>query len=245
MGNDEGECLTPKKSRFATLDAARNAIRHAQLTLNKTLHPYDTCPCGWIHLTSKQRKAADPVIVVVEGEELDAGEELQLFAQITRLDVVGKASPQDAAWLRRRENLVKWSDSLKVFQVDIGSQLQARAGDQSEKARAWRKRLGEVQVQLRMRRAEVKQLLIEKHTSRYARKGGEAPEVSEEFKKYASEKDLRRIAGERAIDRLIGAHRDEFTTYLSQEYRQLGLELIPRIEKHLPGTREDKKGEDI
>lgn len=62
--NNKGEasdvCPTPEKQRFATDVAAKRSIKTGSLALGKQLYMYDSCPCGWIHLTSlKQGNETD------------------------------------------------------------------------------------------------------------------------------------------------------------------------------------------
>lgn len=46
-------CHHPTKSRFATVEAAEIAAARAQVPLGVRLRAYDDCPCGWVHLTSR------------------------------------------------------------------------------------------------------------------------------------------------------------------------------------------------
>ncbi|WP_158819119.1 MULTISPECIES: hypothetical protein [Streptomyces] len=48
----------------------------------------------------------------------------------------------------------------------------------------------------------------------------------------ATVKELRALAGEAAVQRLIAAHNAEFDDYLTEEYALLGISLPARIERY-------------
>jgi hypothetical protein len=225
-------CPTPKKARFATMEAALDAARRASFALNKSLYPYDTCPCGWVHLTSKTRNAvaADAPSVLTDGVDLDQDE----FMLLVRNEVVGRCSPQDAEKLRSRLYLVRWSDALKAFQIDISAQLAERAGMRDEESVAWRKRLANVQRSLALRRAEVKQLL----RSYYSSSGEVVAQIA-----HGERKELRRIAGERAVLRLKKAHHEEFGRYLAEEFKNAGLPVSENLARCLSMETEGDNGD--
>jgi hypothetical protein len=204
-------CPTPKKQRFATMEAAQAVADRASFALRKTLIPYDNCSCGWIHL-SKERKTVQTEMLTGDGPWDD-----ETFAVVTRADVMDQAAPADAARLREGATAIRWANALKTFQVDISAQLAARAGLRDPEVVAWRRRLGRVQGVLRQRRAEAKQLCID----HYANKPKD-PEA-----------ELSKSASWRARERLVEAHMIEFMGYVVKEFEAVGLE-PPRIKGSCP-----------
>lgn len=224
----ESACPTPKKARFATMSAAEDAARRAGFELQKTLYPYDECPCGWVHLTSKKSSRLTPdTTVFAGGKELNSVQ----FAVLVRQEVIDRASAEDAAELRKPENLIRWSDALKDFQQDIAAQLAAKSGVKNEKTVAWRARIMRVQRSLSDRKVEVKRLLHAYYSTPDAL-------LTQEEQEYASRKLRRRDAGERAVDRLKSAHPEEFIKYLAEEFAAEGLP-VPRS-----WAQDDTEGEE-
>lgn len=226
-------CPTPTKSRFATQEAAQKAAHRASNVLGKTLYPYDTCPCGWVHLTSKKRYASSVEAVTADGGVLSDED----FARLIRNEVVGRCAPEDAATLRRPEHLLRWADALKGFQIDIATQLAVKAGQRDAETAAWRRRLARVQKALADRRLEVKRLLIECHSDNDRRVASiRSADERELFK------EKKRTAGENAILRLKNAHPQEFVTYLKEEYAAVGLAIPASFAKY--EKTEGKEGSD-
>lgn len=225
-------CPTPDKKRFATLPAAEDAARRAGFALQKSLRPYTNCPCGWIHLTSReeQRAAREPLLTDGPVDDL-------MFALVTRDDVMGKAPQADAEILRAPENLVRWADALKTFQIDLGAQMAQKQGCYDDATKAWRKRIRVVEKRLREKRAEAKRLMYLHITCTDSSQAANRV-------RYASReartnlKERKRIAGERAIARLKDAHPDEFKRYLAEEYIVDGLDLTGSLPDHAPEEKE-------
>lgn len=208
------ECPTPKKSRFATMEAAEAAVRKASFELNKALYTYDTCPCGWIHLTSK----------LVRVNQVPAATSLALlgdmeFAKIVQDDVKKVAHPDDSAALRHPENLQRWRAALRRFGIEMEKQLVSKSDDKSADAKEWRKRASVVRLSIASTFDECTSLINQVRI--------------ENTQKKRQEKDQRHEAGERAIDRLIAAHQIEFQEYLAEECERLGVELPKRIRRYL------------
>lgn len=224
-------CPTPDKSRFATMEAASEAVDRAGFALNKKLYVYETCPCGWLHLTSKKSRA-DPNAksVLLPGIPVDDA----VFANLVRRDVVGASTPQDAAALRESENVPRWADALKSFQIDLAAQLAARAGVRDAATVEWRARIAKVQYSLRLRRTEAKQLMQERSLGSMRQDKDYLPGQR------AKLKDRRGEAGERAVKRLKDAHSLEFVTYLQEEYEKAGLEPSPGFAKYFEKGNEEE-----
>jgi hypothetical protein len=201
------------------MEAAIPAARRASNALNKSLAPYENCPCGWIHLTSRKGpKVNEPALG--DGPVDDV-----TFALVVRDEVVGRAAEEDAEKLRSPVYLLRWADALKTFQIDLGAQMAEKRGLQDAATREWRKRIRKVESGLAERRAEAKNLTRENHICLRNDKGrGRSPDVVER----------RRVAGERAIRRLKDAHPDEFMTYLAEEYAAEGLPLGGKLAEYAP-----------
>lgn len=215
------ECLTPKKSRFATMEAAEAAVKKASFELNKTLYTYNTCPCGWIHLTSKlarvnQAPSATPLATLGD----------LAFARIVQDDVKKIAHPGDSAALRHPENLARWHRALRQFLHEMELQLVTRSGEEGEGVTEWRKRARVVMLSISITFDECKSLINQVRLENAERR--------------RREKEGRHDAGERAVDRLIAAHQVEFQQYLAEECEALGVELPRRIRRYL--EIEDLKG---
>lgn len=211
-------CPTPAKVRFATQEAA-----HASATrFIKTLTAYH-CECDWWHLTSKtQPPTPTPDITVTQQVTvLDDAE----FAALVSAELRDQATPQQAAALRDRINLDRWINTLADTNEDIQQQLTLRKGERGPAATEWRRRLLTIQRNLRDRRNEAKQLRHQAHLA-----------IGRERALHATEgkslNELRALAGERAVQRLIDQHRAEFTELLIEEYGRDGLEVPTRIARH-------------
>lgn len=208
------ECPTPKKSRFATEGAAQSAADQAWIALGKRLYPYDTCPCGWVHLTSKLKRVKEtPTLTGIAAFSDDA------FAQVVRDDVRKIAHPDDSAALRHPENLERWRRFLYLFQLDLEKQLAAKSGDKSDETAEWRRRAQIVRVSIAETRDECKALINQRRI--------------ENTEKRKALKEQRHEAGERAIDRLIAAHREEFDRYLVEECELAGVDVPKSVRRHI------------
>lgn len=208
------ECPTPKKSRFATLEAAEAAAKKASFELSKTLYPYETCPCGWIHLTSKPFR----VNQIPTKTSLAALGDVA-FAKIVQDDVKKVAHPDDSAALRHHENLQRWRTALKQFRYEMQKQLASKSGEKGAGVTEWRKRVSVVILSIASTFDECTSLINQVRI--------------ENTEKRRQEKGKRHEAGERAIDRLIEAHQVEFQEYLAEECAALGAELPKRIRRYL------------
>lgn len=205
------ECPTPKKRRFATLEAAKHEMETASFVLNKTLYPYDTCPCGWIHLTSKKNRSSQSVI---DGQASAHPE----FAQIVRLDVKSECSEEDSRQLRQPENLARWRQELAIFRGELMRQFEIRKSDQSPEMKEWRSKTERVLFSVNVRMGEARALINEQRL------------IAEQRRK--EQRQLREDAGERAVYRLVKAHQAEFTRYLLEECGAVGAEIPRRIARH-------------
>jgi hypothetical protein len=208
------DCPTPKKKRFATIEAAQAAADKASFELDKTLYPYETCPCGWIHLTSKERRVNETPSATSLGS-LDG----VAFAKVVQDDVRGTAHEDDSAALRHPQNLNRWRLALLDFKADVNRQRASRVSEKGDDVDEWRQRVSVVQRTIAMRLTECRSHIEYVRIQNTERK--------------RAEKDQRHEAGERAVDRLVEAHQQEFQQYLQEECEALGVELPKRIRRYL------------
>lgn len=209
------ECPTPKKARFATQEMADVAVKRSSFEMNKQLFSYGTCPCGWIHLSSKKTVKA-PSLTALGALDDEA------FALAASNDVKGVAHPDDMAALRHPENLMRWKRALTVFATDLEIQLAQNAGKRSDELSEWRRRMQVVRISTSGRRDECMALIEEYRTERKAKDRAQAEE--------------RAIAGERAVKRLIEAHLLDFQRFLAEECAAQGVEIPRRIQRHIELT---------
>lgn len=208
------ECSTPRKIRFATQEAADAAVRRASFEMNKTLYTYDTCPCGWIHLTSKKSRVSEvPSItgLVAVGDEM--------FEKVVRDDVRKIAHPDDSAALRHPENLERWRRTLRHFQVELEKQLANKAGDRSQDAAEWRKRIQIVRLSTVDILDECRTLIDQQRRDNSA--------------KNRPRREQRGEVGEIAVKRLIEAHQEEFDQYLIEEFEKAGVDLPKGLQQRI------------
>ncbi|MER6605931.1 hypothetical protein ABT282_08445 [Streptomyces sp. NPDC000927] len=232
----DDNCPTPKKHRFATMEAALIEIERAGFALNKKLYAYDTCECGWIHLTSKESRAIhNPKGARTLEQLIKLGDDE--FDELVRSDVRGRAHPDESKMLRNPLLVRRWAAAMKAFQISLSVQLVQKAGQRDPEIMEWRARLAVVQKNLSDRRNEARAIC-----SNISLRNLPTPFPEG---KSSEQRELRKAAGERAIDRLIEGNREEFTQYLIEEYAELGAKIPPRILKYadqygirIPGQRE-------
>lgn len=193
------------------MEAAKQEVETASFVLDKTLYPYDTCPCGWIHLTSKKTRVNQSVL---DGPASAHPE----FAQTVRSDVKSECSEDDSRKLRQPENLTRWRQELVIFRSELMQQFGIRKRDKSPEMAGWRSKMERVLYSINVRLGEARALINEQRL------------IAEQRRK--EQRQLREDAGERAVDRLIKAHQAEFTRYLLEECGAAGAEVPRRIARH-------------
>lgn len=192
-------CPHPLKRRFTTKDKAFAAAVTSGVI---GLRPY-ACQCGRWHLTKKIAVAAQAETV----ETLLAAPE-QEFLALVRVELVGKATPEEEGALRSDRLLRRWRWALDQLALQYHRELAALAGDYSDAARGWRRWNQDRVMRLATRRRELKELLRSLH----ARTAGAGAEGSAH-----GGKKPHATPANRAIDRLIDAHREEFMQLLAEE----------------------------
>ncbi|MCX4792559.1 hypothetical protein OG369_43065 [Streptomyces sp. NBC_01221] len=247
-------CPTPDKKRFATERAAADAGRRRQIAAGQILYPYP-CACTWWHVSRSEPTPAlpdtppDPIDV----ERLKTIPDIA-FRGIVADDATGRAALPDRLALRHPANRRRWQRILGELLIDLGKQRKETRSDQSLTAHDWRKRSESYEATLRVRAAECQQLRSDAHVAalkhaeaaradkeahatadadRTAKQAAKAQQAANERIAKASQKELRRIAGEAAIKRLIDAHGPEWCQLLAEECDRIGAELPTRVTKYL------------
>lgn len=260
-------CPTPEKTgRYATREGAESAARRAQIGVGQLLHPYP-CACTWWHLSRTESSKPlpgdqpDPIDV----ERLRTIPDIA-FRGIVADDATGKAPMPDRIALRHPHNLRRWQRMLGELITDIQKQRKDKHDDQSLAAHDWHKRADAYEAALRVLAAECRQLQSDHHiktlqdaeatnaAAKEARKEARStaittlstPETLEakqaRFTAKQETKELRRIAGEAAIKRLIDNHGPEWCQLLAEECNRLGAELPNRVTKYLHTHNPEMEG---
>jgi hypothetical protein len=139
------------------------------------------------------------------------------FGRHVLSELRGQLDPQACEALRHPANLTRWRISLTALTVDIQAQLTSPAVKGPGHA-VWRKKTVHFNAEVLKRRGEVDHLLARK-------KAEERAEAKARGAARRAQQPQRSEAGERAVRRLVSAHRAEFVTLLAEEYAELGLEL--------------------
>ena len=150
------------------------------------------------------------------------------FEKHVQQDAAGRLDQVASEALRNRTNLYRWRDALQVLVKDLQDQL----ADPERKAPEfadWRRRALKFQTGVLQRQAEAAEL-VRRAQHKYATAESKAASLA-----------ARKDAGERAIKRLIEAHRAEFVGYIAQEYAADGIHMPDNQYRELRdlATRED------
>lgn len=228
-------CPTPEKKRYATEEGAARAGRRSQIGVGQILYPY-ACACGWWHCT----KQAPPAPLtgtpdVVDVQRLASIPDIT-FRGIVVDDATGKAAVADRLALRHPSNLKRWQRMIGELMQDVQQQRREKKTDKSLAAYDWWKRSVGYEAALQAAANECRQLRAEAHVQKLQQPSEPQPALMRlgEREGPVDQKELRRIAGEAAIDRLIAAHGAEFSQYLAEECASVGAELPNRVRKYLP-----------
>jgi len=229
-----GTCPTPTKSRYATGEAARRAATRVGFTYSIELRAYE-CACTWFHLTSQP--VPQHTLVTADTARIQYVSALPdlHFREIVALDAQNKADPMDAAALRSRINLKRWSTFLGQLLNDIEMQIGERRHRTDLENHDWRKRALGYRTTLMSRKVECQKLRAEAHEQTMRNNDSRLLEAQRAAAAGATVKELRTAAGEVAVDRLIDAHGTEFCRYLAEAYAELGITLPDRVKRHLGG----------
>lgn len=256
-------CPTDQKKRYATHKAAQSAARRSQIAIEAPLYPYVCVCTWWHltkqePTTIPADAVANPDDIYRLQIQSDAA-----FRETVANEVRGKLPLHDRIALRQPGNLLRWNTALKELRADINIQLTERRTDKSLEAHDWRKRAEGYRDALTLRLQECRDLRanhlqktrqqrdtqqaelqasrtqIEEAAARSnaSRREARAQETDRQLDDYGipqhTDKNLRRIAGEAAIKRLIDAHGIEFTRYLAEECAALGAPIPNRVRKYL------------
>lgn len=234
-------CPNPQKKRYATAEAAHSAAHGVQIAITEPLHPY-ICVCTWWHL-SRQAPDLVPTNAIPDPVDIARLETLSdtSFRDLVATEARGQLDMDTRIALRHTSLHLRWQRTLKELRADINQQLNNRRHDNSLLTHDWRKRAEGYRDSLTLRLQECRDLRaaeIEKtKTHRAALKASNNEETDRQLDTLGvpqhTSKELRRQAGERAIQRLIDAHGTEFSAYLAEECAVLGAPLPNRVRKYL------------
>lgn len=133
------------------------------------------------------------------------------FEKHVRRDLTGDLDPVAHQALRHPDNLLRWNDALTTMHKSVNQQL-ADPGRRGKEYADWRRRAIVFQTSVSTNRTEAKHLLRQQYVN--------PPE-----NRVKPKKATRQEAGERAIQRLVDAHRSEFLALLAEELEADGLSL--------------------
>jgi hypothetical protein len=132
------------------------------------------------------------------------------FRDVVASDAKSKLDDEVAGALRHPDVLGRWNDTIRVLLANVTAQREIRAGDYSPEVVKWRRKLAWYHEKLVTRRAESRRLLTSHHRGQH------------DVNVARAEKQLRRVAGENAITRLVQAHPEEFAALLAEEVTAAG-----------------------
>lgn len=250
-------CPTSHKKRYATRQAAESAAAGVQVAVGH-LYPY-ICSCTWWHL-SKNPSNELPANITADPADVArlTAMSTTAFRDLVATEASGRANHNDRLALRHPDpaHLNRWRETLKELLADVKLQISARAGDHTPETAEWRRRVKTYRESLIRRVDECHERWVAaKEAQKTApRETQQEKEAREQAAKRArieareraldqqldeagvppmSQNDLRRIAGEKAIKRLIDAHGIEFSRYLAEECEALGAQIPNRVRRHL------------
>ncbi|MFE1451934.1 hypothetical protein [Streptomyces olivaceoviridis] len=256
-------CPNPQKKRYATREAADNAARRSQIAIEEPLHPYICICTWWhLSKQPTNAVPADAVADPDDIHRLELQSDTA-FRETVALEARGKLPMNDRIALRHTSLLLRWNRTLKELRTDINQELNNRRHDTTLATHDWRKRAEGYRDVLTLRLQENRDLraheLEQAKQQREATKAANLTEQANIQQRAAASnaarraarneetdraldrlgipqhatKELRRQAGERAIQRLIDAHGPEFSQYLAEECAVLGAPLPNRVRKYL------------
>lgn len=250
-------CPTTQKKRYATREAAESAARGAELATGP-LYPY-VCPCTWWHL-SKNPDNELPANITADPADVKRLTVMNVtnFRALVANEASGRANHNDRLALRHPDptHLNRWRDALKELLTDVKLQISSRAHDHSPETIEWRRRVKGYRESLlrRMDECHERWLAAKETQTETLRETQQEREAREQAAKRArveareqaldkqlddagvppmGQNDLRRIAGEKAIKRLIDAHGMEFSQYLAEECEAIGAKIPNRVNRYL------------
>jgi hypothetical protein len=153
------------------------------------------------------------------------------FEKHVRRDLTGDLDPVAHQALRHPDNLLRWNDTLTTMHKSVNQQL-ADPGRRGKEYADWRRRAIVFQASVSTHRAEAKHLLRQQYVH--------PPENRAKPKKVT-----RQEAGERAIQRLVEAHRGEFLAMLAEELKVDGLSLSEAAQREAERLATDVRKEAV
>lgn len=212
------DCPTPRKLRYRTEGDAKYAAKKRHNSVGIPLYVYK-CPCGTWHLTKQRQNVSDIVECHILGIGHALGVDMETFLNVTMRDVHGLMDPDEAEILRHPEVRQRWANALLIMQQRTETELSRTRGINTTH-NEWRAQLIEQLSLIGERRREVGGL-------------GVAPATVKVPPRVSNRTELRRTAGDRTIETLVGRHRDEFNEIFATEAERIGLEWRPPVTRDL------------
>lgn len=206
---NHSHCPTPRKVRYLTRGAARNAANVRSRSVGFPLYTY-RCGCGSFHLTKRRQEEITNIPEVqVHGLGHILGMDENSFANVVIADVTGQLDPSDGEFLRHAQVIARWRDALVSLRKRVELQLSSlsKLRNPSPEDDEWRALLVEMVASVELRQGECGALA----------RGGPAEQ--------GEKKVVRRTAGDRAVSILVNRHLAEFTEIYYAEARRAGLDL--------------------
>ncbi|MFD9004463.1 hypothetical protein ACFV0T_26480 [Streptomyces sp. NPDC059582] len=256
-------CPTPDKKRYATREAAEKAAHRSQIAITEPLHPYICiCTWTHLSKQPSDQVPTDAIPDATDLARLQLQSD-NAFRETVTKDARGQLPMTDRIALRHTSLLHRWKDVLEEIRAEVNRDLNSAPRDNSLASHDWRKRAEGYRDVLTLRLQECRDLRAQDlertkphHTvttdadldspqdpqgraaaSNASRREARAAETDRFLDAHGvpqhTNKELRRQAGERAVQRLIDAHGTEFSHYLAEECAVLGATLPNRVRKYL------------
>lgn len=241
-------CPTPEALRFSTVVALRR-------TFPDHIGRPARCVCGWLHPGNRFPEPTEDELV--QGRVHVAFLDETAFAELVDREARDCAPPAHAAALRSPEIRNRWRSALRLMIHDLQAQLAERGDSTSLKDERWRRKVSSLLHRCNRRSAEVREL--NRRQGEYDRQEAAERKAEQERQRLAAHetrmveaagvrqalepmKAARRAAGDRAKQRLIEQHWDEFQDLLDEEYAAVDLprQRRDRPTTELPGNEEQR-----
>jgi hypothetical protein len=211
------DCPTPRKIRYNTRNAAKNAAGVRSRSTGFPLYVY-RCRCGSWHMTRQRQEITDVPLVQVHGLGHILGMDDETFINTVICDITGDLDPSDGQFLRHPDVASRWKAGLTTVRQRVERQLASlnKLRSLSAEDDEWRMLLTETVDAITARQRECAGLLLPAVSVTPAVAATTAA---------VSKRLVRRSAGDRALELLVNRHLSEFTKLFHVEARRVGLPL--------------------
>lgn len=211
------DCPTPRKMRYTTRSAAKNAAGVRSRSTGFPLYVY-RCRCGSWHMTRQRQEITDVPLVQVHGLGHIIAMDDETFINAVIGDITGELDPSDAQFLRHLEVVTRWRAGLITVRQRVERQLASLNQLRSPSAEddEWRLLLTETLEVITARQRECATIMLPTVSANPAVVSTQAA---------ITKKIVRRTAGDRAMEMLVNRHLSEFTELFYVEARRAGLPL--------------------